>query len=246
MTIGLIILMAVSGSYVNGLAMQRTHTDVSHLQESGRFAFELIARSVRHAGYRNTYAVVPDTATGGLPSEFCSTGPTGSQLFGLNDAAAINPAAANLAGTAVTVINGSDVLRVRYFGEDNDAGTAADGSVLDCLGNAVRRGGNASVPVEDTLYVAVDSTSDPANPQPALFCRSSTAGGLGTPLIPGVESMQVLYGEDIDADGRVDRYLPYSGVSNPDNVFNMMVSLVLLRLSREHSTTLVLTMRRQV
>lgn len=228
MTIGLIILMAVSSGYLSGLAMQRTHTDVSHLQESGRFAFDLLSRAARHAGYRNTYAVYPSTATGGVPSEFCSTGALGSQVLALNDPATIDPGSATLAGTAVTILNGSDVLRVRYFGEDNTAGTAADGSVLDCLGNAVRRGGNSSTPVEDTLYVATDLTTDPSNPQPALYCRNSTAGGAGTPLIPGVEAMQILYGEDINADGRVDRYVPYSQVSDPDNVFTLMVSMVLV------------------
>lgn len=228
MTIGLVILMAVSSGYLSGLAMQRTHTDVSHLQESGRFAFELMAKAARVSGYRNTYAVYPTGATGGVPSEFCSTATLGSQILALNDPATISPASTTLAGTTVTVLNSSDVLRVRYFGEDNAAGTAADGSVLDCLGNAVRRGGNSSVPVEDTLYVATDSTTDPSNPQPALFCRNSTAGGNGTALIPGVENMQILYGEDIDSDGRVDRYAPYSLVSNPDSVYTLMVSLVLV------------------
>ena len=241
MTIGLIILMAVSTGYLSGLAMQRTHTDVSHLQESGRFAFELLARAARHAGYRNTYAVYPATATGGVPSEFCSTGALGSQILAVNDPATIDPGSATLTGATVTILNRSDVLRVRYFGEDNAAGTAADGSVLDCLGNAVRRGGNSSVPVEDTLYVATDSTTDPSNPQPALYCRNSTTGGNGTPLIPGVESMQILYGEDIDADGRVDRYLPYSLVSNPDNVYTVMVSLVLASPNAVATTRLART-----
>ena len=241
MTIGLIILMAVSTGYLSGLAMQRTHTDVSHLQESGRFAFELLARAARHAGYRNTYAVYPATATGGVPSEFCSTGALGSQILAVNDPATIDPGSATLVGATVTILNRSDVLRVRYFGEDNAAGTAADGSVLDCLGNAVRRGGNSSVPVEDTLYVATDSTTDPSNPQPALYCRNSTTGGNGTPLIPGVESMQILYGEDIDADGRVDRYLPYSLVSNPDNVYTVMVSLVLASPNAVATTRLART-----
>ena len=241
MTIGLIILMAVSSGYLSGLAMQRTHTDVSHLQESGRFAFDLLARAARHAGYRNTYAVYPGTATGGVPSEFCSTGTLGSQILAANDPATINPSAANLTGTTVTVLNSSDVLRVRYFGEDNIAGTAADGSVLDCLGNAVRRGGDLSAPVEDTLYVATDSTSDPSNPEPALFCRNSTVGGVGTPLIPGVESMQILYGEDINADGRVDRYVPYSLVSDPDNVFTLMVSLVLVTPNAVATTSVART-----
>ena len=241
MTIGLIILMAVSTGYLSGLAMQRTHTDVSHLQESGRFAFELLARAARHAGYRNTYAVYPATATGGVPSEFCSTGALGSQILAVNDPATIDPGSATLVGATVTILNRSDVLRVRYFGEDNAAGTAADGSVLDCLGNAVRRGGNSSVPVEDTLYVATDSTTDPSNPQPALYCRNSTTGGNGTPLIPGVESMQILYGEDIDADGRVDRYLPYSLVSNPDNVYTVMVSMVLVSPNAVATTRLART-----
>lgn len=231
MTIGLIILTAVAGSYVSGLRTQRMHVDVSHLQESGRFAFDLLARAVRRAGYRNTYLHRDIGAAAGMPSEFCSTGPFGSQIFALNGPASIDPGAvaASMQGALATtpMVNQSDVLRVRFFGEDNAIGTAADGSIQDCLGNSVRRGGNNSAPIEDTFYVATDSTTDPSNPRPALFCRNSTTGGAGTPLIPGVESLQLLYGEDIDGDGRIDRYLPYNLIANPDNVLGIMASVVL-------------------
>jgi len=241
MTIGLVILMAVSGAYVSGLSSQRSQTDISRLQESGRFAFELLAKAVRHGGYRNTYAIYPTGATGGVASEFCSTATLGSQLLAVNDPVTLNPTSSTLATGTVSILNSSDAFRVRYFGDDNAAGTAADGSVMDCLGNPVRRGGDTSAPVEDTFYIATDSTTDPTNPQPALFCRNSTTGGNGTALIPGVESMQILYGEDIDADGRIDRYVPYSLVSNPDNVFILMVSMVVVTPNAVSPTRLART-----
>ena len=235
MTIGMVVLIAVSSAYLSGLTMQRTHSDIGHLQESSRFAFELLSRAVRRAGYRNTYEVYPAGANGGRAFEFCTSGVgvSGPQFVSMNDPVAIDPTASNLLGGSVTISNLSDVLRVRYFGEDVAAGTAADGAVQDCLGNPVRRGGTAvsladgPSPGEDTLYVAVDATTDPANPQPTLFCRSSVDGGAGVPLIPGVESMQIIYGEDIDSDGRIDRYVPFNLVANPDNVYSTMFSLVL-------------------
>lgn len=116
-----------------------------------------------------------------------------------------------LEGANDTGYNKSDTLTVRFFGEDNTAGTAADGSVVDCQGNAIRRDTLAT----DTFSIAVD----PSTGEPTLYCN-------GAPLFSGVESFQILYGEDTDADGAVNRFQP-AGVVNMDNVKSVLISLVM-------------------
>lgn len=218
LTIGLLIGLVVTQAYVSGVTTQRSQNDMTRLQESARFAFGLLTKEIRNAGYRNTYT----PGSGAL--EFCRTSAAGSAVEGAND-----PATLNLGeSVTATILNKSDSITVRYYGEDNAAGTAADGAVLDCLGNPVRR---ATLVVE-TLYVAADPAN---NNEPTLYCSSRTTalGPLGaptvTPMIAGIETLQLLYGDDTDVDGVVNRYIPYSKVaasSTPDNANSVMVSFV--------------------
>jgi len=234
MLIMLVVLAAVSQSFLTGLFSQKLQAEQVRLQESSRFAFDLLSRSIRHAGYRNTYALL--TGTSLPPGDFCNSSALGSQFASVNDPASIDPTSTTIAGSTVTIANESDVVRVRFYGEDNGQGTAADGSVIDCLGNSIRRGAL----VAETLYVAADPSN---HNEPALFCHSTAvadnpvvvATGLPTnvalspnpaPLIPGVESLQLLFGEDTDGDGSINRYVSPNNVSNPDNVVSVMVSMV--------------------
>ena len=115
------------------------------------------------------------------------------------------------------ITNGSDVLRVRYYGED----TNTTAGTVDCQGNAVAR----DQLVEETFYLNTDTTSG----EPALYCRSSISG-TGVVLVAGVESLQFLYGVDTDNNGTVDRYVPWHLVTTPtdlrDGVLSIHASLV--------------------
>jgi type IV pilus assembly protein PilW len=208
----------VTQAYVSSIATQRSQTDQTRLNESARFAFDLIGKTIRKAGYRNTYALYPATATA-FAQEFCATSTVGRQLFGANDTSSIDPAASDFSGSTVATLNNSDVLRTRYYGEDNIAGTATDNSVLDCQGNAVRRG----TLVEDTLYIAADNSN---NNEPTLYCNTTSSGSIA--LVPGVESMQILYGEDTDNDGIINRYIPASTVTATqwDRILSVRVGIV--------------------
>lgn len=219
MTIGLLIGLVVTQAYISGVNTQRSQNDMTRLQESARFAFGLLTKEIRNAGYRNTYT------PGSGAQEFCRTSAAGTAVEGAND-----PATLNLGeGVTATILNTSDSITVRYYGEDDAAGAAADGAVLDCLGNPVRR----STLVVETLYVAADPAN---NNEPTLYCstRTSVAGGAlsaptVTPMIPGIETLQLLYGDDTDVDGVVNRYIPYNKVaasSTPDNANSVMVSFV--------------------
>lgn len=198
--IGLIITLVITQAYMSGLGTQRAQTEISRTQEASRFGFDLLAGSIRKAGYKNP------TATG---NGYCSAS-LAERIAMTND-----PSSVTLGSTTYTILNSSDILRVRYFGEGGGTG---DGSVVDCLGNTVA--GNAQV--EDVFFVAADPSNDN---EPALFCFAG-ASATAQPLVPGIESLQLLFGDDSDSDGTVNRYVTATDVSNANNVRSIVLSIV--------------------
>jgi type IV pilus assembly protein PilW len=220
LAIGLLIGLVVFAAYTTGLGTQRAQTDMTRLEESARFGFDLVSRAVRRAGFRDTSSAYPTGYAGGYAQEFCTETPTGAEIVATNDAATVDLGG----GVSETVVNKSDTIRVRYFGQDTPAHTAADGVVLDCLGNAVRRG----TLVQDTIYVAADPAN---NNEPTLYCATDNpaipAGQpRNLPLVPGVESLQLLYAEDTDGDTMANRYLPANKVGSWNDVRGALVSVV--------------------
>lgn len=199
-TIGLLITVVVIQAYVQGLGTQQAQTDLTRVQESSRFAFDLLARSIRKAGYKNPRA---------LGVGFCDTS-TDQRLLMTNDSASLS-----IGGNTYPILNLSDIIRVRYYGEGIGA---ADGTVVDCLGNAIA----ANTRVEDTFFVAADPNN---NGEPTLYCFAGSSA-TAQPLIPGIESMQLLYGDDSNTDGTIDQYVPAATVSSPNNVRSVMISVV--------------------
>jgi type IV pilus assembly protein PilW len=218
LTIGMVLAIVATQAYMSASTAQSSQTDLTRIQESARFAFDLFAREARLAGYRNN--AVPGDAW----LSFDTSQATTSYIAGTND-----PATVDLGGGVVpTVLNLSDTITFRYYGHDNNAvpPDAADGSILDCQGNAIRRADLLS----ETIYVAADAAN---NNEPTLFCGSvlTTAGGTVTrvqvPLIPGIESVQILYGEDTDGDGVINRYIPINAVTDRGNIKAVWVSAVI-------------------
>jgi type IV pilus assembly protein PilW len=223
-TISLIIMLAVAIAWQSGFKTQQSQTDVSRLNETIRFSIDLLSREIKQAGLINTATTMLNEVN------FCSTSAIGSSIVGVNDPATINPAGAPTAGHlpagTTAVLNKSDAIRVRYYGEDPNAGTTGASTNLsrDCLGTPV----TAGALVEDTMFVAADPNN---NNEPALWCHTSNvnAGANSTlPMVAGVESLQILYGEDISSplDGIIDRYVPWQLVQNADNILSVKVSVV--------------------
>ncbi len=219
--ISLIILLAVAIAWQSGFRTQQSQTDVSRLNETIRFSIDLLSREIKQAGLINT------SSTNLVENNFCATTAVGSAIAGINDPATIDPTAAGmtLSGATVTVLNKSDAIRVRYYGEDATAGTGTASTEVsyDCLGNLV----TAGALVEDTLYVA----ADPANHnEPALWCHTNNANAANPtlPMVNGVESMQILYGVDTDADGIINQYVPWQLIptANQDLILSVKVSIV--------------------
>lgn len=69
MTLGLLILLAVSSIYLGSRQTFRMQEDNARLQETGRYALEVMGRSIRQAGFWNMpiNPVATATAFGGTP-----------------------------------------------------------------------------------------------------------------------------------------------------------------------------------
>ena len=52
LAIGLVLLGALAYFFLGSQQMNRTHDDVSRMQESGRNAMEVLGKAIRQAGYR--------------------------------------------------------------------------------------------------------------------------------------------------------------------------------------------------
>lgn len=207
LAIGLLIALVAASVYLSGVSAQQAQTGTARAQEAARFAFDLIDLSLKKAGYKNPRV----TADG-----FCGSGVLLARIDGINDATGVSYS------SSVTVLNSSDVLVVRYYGDTQNLATyTSDNTITDCLGNTY----TANTLIEDRFYIAADPVNDN---EPALWCDSqngSTHTGSAA-LVPGIESMQILYGDDPTAVGIVTRYVKADASLNFANVRSAMVSFI--------------------
>ena len=85
--------------------------------------------------------------------------------------------------------NGSDILALRYHGADGPSGPGSDGGVLNCIGQPLGASSGAA-------YAFLHVNRHSVTGEPQLSCAYLSANGVftSTGLIPGVESLQLLYG----------------------------------------------------
>jgi type IV pilus assembly protein PilW len=122
------------------------------------------------------------------------------------------------AGTqAITGTDGggtaSDSFTVRYQGSGTGTGTGADGSVVDCQGGEV----DAGVMATATFSIGAGTNGT------ALLCNNGTST---VEVVPDVDNMQLLYGEDTNGDMVADRYVAAGSVTNFDNVVTVRAALL--------------------
>jgi type IV pilus assembly protein PilW len=188
MTIGLILTVVIANLFLGTKQTYRTQDDLSRIQENVRFAYQIVGRTVRQAGYRTEWNRTVDQVFLG-----------NSPIDGVNGAGATG-----------------DTIIVRFQGSGTGLSSAgclatnscggADGRVLDCLSNRVDRqmgaGTGAGISyAENWLRVNTPGASG----GPALFC-SIDQGATWTEVVPDIEAMHVLYGEKTGPTA-VDRYL---------------------------------------
>jgi type IV pilus assembly protein PilW len=141
MAIGLIVLAALGYFFLGSTRANRTHNDISRIQESGRHAMEILGSAIRQAGYRNDR--VDDVAQ------------MGTSIDGTMQDAFPDGALA-LSGTDGTM----DTITVRYYaqegGEVNCSGTSVAGGDLVTYAFAV----NAALQLTCNGQAVADNIED--------------------------------------------------------------------------------------
>lgn len=228
MTIGMILTLLIGQIFINSKQVFSSTDNLGRLQENARFALGLLTRELRSSTYKSDPRAPRATV---FP---IGTAPSLMSIDG---------------GTTVP-----DTLMVAFQGSGNGTGTA-DGTVQDCVGARVDSGAlvvntffiqnDAANANEPTLYC---STAAPTSITPTsvpAFTKAACVAATCFPLIPGVENMQILYGEDtsgpppatLSPDGSIDRWVTAANVSNWDNVLSVRISLLLRTPDRIADTT---------
>ena len=177
------LLLSVRGAYL-------LHDDRARMEESGRFALELISRAVRQAGYHDWGAAGSGAATSMAP------------ISGL-DARSLRDAAKGIDGPYGSPVNGSDVLAVRYDGSGEGGG---DGAIQNCAGAAV--GADDMLAGWSIFYIAND-----AGGEPELRCKyRGPSGWKSDALVRGIEGFQVLYRLQAEPGAGSGRFVNATGV----------------------------------
>ena len=192
LTVGMLVLLFGAQLLVLANAAYIAQAEAAAVDDSGRYALEIVTRAARQAAY-----VSWERAEAGIDQ---ATAP--APVSGL-DARSLTRAADGIDGALDDAVNGSDVLALRFAG-------AADGSVVSCAGFDVGE-------QEDgwsIFYVARNAAGDPE-----LRCkyRGSSSWGADA-VIGGIDTFQVLYGLDTDvpADGVANEYVSAGALDERD------------------------------
>lgn len=205
MALGLFVVAATTALLVSTKSGYLAQDDDAQIQDTGRYAIEIIARSVRQTAYANW-----DSSEASAPA----TTEISASIAGL-DAHSLKSRTAGIEAPLAKSVNGSDVLAIRFFG--SGSGDNGDGTMLNCAGFGVA----ASSTDEDAdasrgwsiFYVAED-----ANGEPELYCKYLGNDNWASQAIArGVESFQVLYGLDADEDGLPNQYLNATAINALDD-----------------------------
>lgn len=163
------------------------------LNDSARFAFEVIGQALRIAGYQEYMRSDPTTSSlaGNLYPVVCTSGSSRCPIKGFNNSKIASvTTSADFGATDNGGINFSDTLGVTFSGSSLPSDpTKPDQAVVDCQGVA------QPLPLKDATDLGVSlfwvTTS---KGEPELACIG--AGRSSQPIVRGVETFQVMYGID--------------------------------------------------
>jgi type IV pilus assembly protein PilW len=204
-TLGLFVVLAATALLLSTKSGYAAQEEGARIQDTGRYAIEILARAVRQAAYENWDREEAPIAAAGSFS---------ANLAGL-DSRSLKEKTDGIESPLAESINGSDVLAVRFFG--SGTGKNGDETILNCAGFGVPAVTSMETAEADRgwsiFYVARD-----AGGEPALYCKySGEKEWASDPIAGGVESFQVLYGLDTDADGLPNQFLTATGINTLDD-----------------------------
>lgn len=221
-----LITLAAVALYTVAGSSHRTVDAAQELQDSGRFALEVIGQAVRQAGYQN-YAQRDGSGNENTRRFAPASYPT---VRGFNNARVASPG--NIDDDGATNnggYNSSDTLALRFHGSSqlNDA-SKPDGSMIDCQGIAQNYPANADDVALSLFWVKTDSSGEPAlqcisrgNPAGAILTRNTQ------PIAKGVETFQVMYGLDTDGDSVPEKWVSGHNVADWKQVASVRAGFVI-------------------
>ncbi len=236
MVIGLALAAGVIKIYVDNTQTERIQKARARMQENGRFALNFLTQEIRMAGYpgclcdiessqyENTLEDSPPTfqpVIGIQGWEAAGTAP-GEMYNSVNNVAVTSTDGGGWIATAGTVLDstmampGTDIIKIW---------SAADGSAsIDFVASG------ELVQLQGISFYIGKRGNVATNPS-ALFRRESNATAVyaAQELIEGVESMQILYGLNLDNDYKktVGAYVSANLVENWASVVSVRVSLLI-------------------
>ncbi|HEU4375638.1 MAG TPA: PilW family protein [Telluria sp.] len=181
--VGLLAMLLAAGLLVSANAAYVGQVEAAAVDDSGRYALEIIARAARQAAFVNWERDEAGADRGTAPAS----------IAGL-DARSLGRTTEGIDVPQADTVNGSDVLALRYGG-------AADGSVISCAGFAV---GEAD---DGWSIFYVDRN---AGGEAELRCKYRGKNNWSADaIVGGVDTFQVLYGLDTDSppDGLANEYV---------------------------------------
>jgi type IV pilus assembly protein PilW len=209
-TLGFFVVLAGATLLLSTKAGYVTQDEGARIQDTGRYAIETITRAVRQAAFENWDSVqAPVVATADMSASIA--GFDARRVNSGNDIA--SPATGG-------VINGSDVLAVRFFG----AGPApkGDGTIVNCAGFAFPAATSPAT-AEKARGWSIFYVSRATTGETDLYCKylgqekpDGSRDWAATAIASGVDSFQVLYGVDTDNDGLANRFLNATAIDKLD------------------------------
>ncbi|MHB1141382.1 MAG: PilW family protein [Sulfuricaulis sp.] len=258
LTIGLIILGAVTSLFVSSKASYNTQQGLDILQENGRYAIRAMSDDVRLAGYVGlTYdpiKVSPQiySATFNPSTSACTANwvNMGQPIFGINaDSPTDNPNPyTTTCIPAADYKAGTDILVLRHA--SNQAMAAPAANTIYMLTELDRAsfftGATAPGPASNPsaihemnihVYYIRPWATTAGDGIPTLVRETLIAGPamVAQPLVEGIENMQVSYGIDttVPGDMVVDSYVTADGVSDWAQVVSVRIELLVRAPSTE-------------
>jgi type IV pilus assembly protein PilW len=224
MVLMLLVTVATVALYTVSNQSYRTVDASQELQDTARYTFDIIGQAIRNAGYQDR--VGPKSGADDMTDAIFGLGtPIVWPIQGANNATIASPGSTTDFGTS-SAGAGSDTLVARFFGSSSAVNVnTGDGFMVDCSGRAIPYPtDSANLGVSAFFVRTVDG-------EPELQCKSynpnSTLYGVSS-VVRGIESFQVMYGFDSNADIVVDRWVSAQDITaaNWGRVISVRVGIV--------------------
>ncbi|WP_371375186.1 PilW family protein [Thalassotalea aquiviva] len=247
--IGVMIIGTLYSFYISSTVTNRLTNRLANIQETGRFAINIIARDIQRAGYFGGNANIRDiTGTAGITTPTNGTcNPFGNSwatmveqhIYGLNDT--------NLGYACISDLEylRGDILTLRYASPwlvntfDSSElylrSSLFEGRIF--LGNAEADPSNTNLAIASqtnhqliahSFFIGDSGDTCKGDVIPALYWKYLKDGvPTSEMLLPGVENLQVEYGIDVTGDLSPNRYVSANDVTNWNNISTVRIYLLI-------------------